>query len=335
MTTDQPRIARSVFVTWDPSCARSSAQSRHLGAELIIIDIGRSLPTIIGVLIRYVLSVMATFWNLARLRPGVVFTENMPIFLVGSVALYAAIARIPFIIDSHSGAFNDPKWKWTIPAYRMLARRSLVNLNTNATHKQLVESWGGRSIIVSDIPIHIESTASPQGVLQPYLAVVTSYSFDEPVFEVFKATQQLPDIRFYLTGDHRKLPSKLAREKPENVHFTGFSPYSEYLGLLKGAIGVIVLTTRDNTMQRGAYEALSLGSPIITSDFQVLRDSFADAAIYVDNTPSAIVKAVQNLVTHESDMRTRVQHQKKIRRKAYEMAIDDIAALLETDGSHS
>lgn len=335
MTNDHSRIAHSVFVTWDPNCARSSAQSRHLGTELIVIDIGRSLPTIVGVLIRYVLSVVATLWKLARSKPGVVFTENMPIFLVSSVALYAAIARIPFIIDSHSGAFNDPKWKWAIPAYRLLARRSLVNLNTNAAHKKLVESWGGQSIIVSDIPILIESTASPQGVLRPYLAVVMSYSFDEPVFEVFKAAQQLPDIRFYLTGDHQKLPSKLARERPENVRFTGFSPYSEYLGLLRDAIGVMVLTTRDNTMQRGAYEALSLGSPIITSDFQVLRDSFADAAIYVDNSPLAIVKAVQDLVTHESDMRIRVQHQKKIRHDAYEIAIDGIAALLETDGCRS
>ena len=66
--------------------------------------------------------------------------------------------------------------------------------------------------------------------------------------------------------------------KPANVSFTGFISYAEYLGLLQDSTGVMVLTTRDNTMQRGAYEALSLAVPIITSDFKVLRDCFADAS---------------------------------------------------------
>lgn len=299
-----------------------------MGAELLIIDIGRSLPSILGTLVRYVFSFVATIWKLVRLKPGVVLTENMPIFLVGAVALYAKLSRIPFIIDSHSGSFNDPKWKWALPVYRMFARNALVNLNTNMVHKDKVESWGGRSIIVADIPIPIDSISFPRGIIQPYVAVVASYAFDEPITEILQAARQLPDIEFYLTGDHRKLPSKLSQTKPANVNCTGFSPYPEYLGLLQKALGVIVLTTRDNTMQRGAYEALSLGSPIITSDFQVLRDSFADAAIYVDNTSSKITLAVQELVRQESSMRDRVRRQRSVRREKYELALDSIVSLL-------
>ena len=330
MANDYPRLSHSVFVTWDPNCARSKAQCQNMGSELLIIDIGRSLPSIFGKLIRYFFSFVATIWKLASFRPAVVFTENMPIFLVGAVALYAKISRIPFIIDSHSGAFNDPKWKWAIPAYRKFARNALVNLNTNIAHKNIVESWGGRSIIVADIPICVESVAYQHGIIHPYLAVATSYAFDEPISEIFQAAQQLPEIAFYLTGNYRKLPSMIVQTKPENVYFTGFTPYPEYLGLLQKALGVIVLTTRDNTMQRGAYEALSLGTPIITSDFQVLRDSFADAAIYVDNTPSGITMAVRKLVIQESTMRTRVQHQRTVRRKKYKLATDKIVALLDT-----
>jgi glycosyltransferase involved in cell wall biosynthesis len=333
MTNNQPRVPHSVFVTWDPNCGRSEAQCQHLGAELLIIDIGRSIPTVIGHFIRYVLSFAITIWKLARLGPSVIFTENMPIFLVAAVALYAKLSRKPFIIDSHSGAFNDPKWTWSIPAYRRFVRRAAVNINTNSFHKNTVELWGGRSIIIADVPICIDSVAPPTDITRPYLAVVVSYAYDEPISEIFEAARQRRELTFYLTGDQRKLPPGLAHTTPDNVRFTGFSPYPEYLGLLQEAIGVLVLTTRDNTMQRGAYEALSLGVPIITSDFQILRDSFADAALYVDNSPAAIAGAVQDLVDQQSAMRARAQQQRTIRKEQYETALDQIVTLLATNNT--
>ena len=83
----------------------------------------------------------------------------------------------------------------------------------------------------------------------------------------------------------------------------------------------MVLTTRDNTMQSGAYEALSLGVPIITSDFQVLRDCFADAAIYVDNTSDAIAEAVRDLRAREAEMREAVSRQQLVRKRYFDNAL--------------
>jgi glycosyltransferase involved in cell wall biosynthesis len=311
----------AVFVTWEAHCTRSENQARHLGAEVISISYGRSLPTVVGTLIRYVISTILTLSILWRRNPEVVFTMNQPIFLLVAVAAYCRLRSVPFIIDSHSGAFNDPKWQWSVPIYKTIARRALLNINTNDHHKNLVESWGGKSTIIADIPIYIDEIISNPNRDEPYIAVVTSFSFDEPVAEIFEAARKVPEMNFYMTGNFKKLPQSSVDMKPANVSFTGFISYAEYLGLLQGSTGVMVLTTRDNTMQRGAYEALSLAVPIITSDFKVLRDCFADASIYVDNTAGDIARAVRDLHARNSEMRQAACKQKLIRERYYDNAI--------------
>jgi glycosyltransferase involved in cell wall biosynthesis len=76
------------------------------------------------------------------------------------------------------------------------------------------------------------------------------------------------------------------------VKFTGFLPDEEYLGLLRGVQAIMVLTTNNHTMQRGACEAVSLGKPIITSDWPVLRSYFNKGTIHVDNSYHGIKEGI-------------------------------------------
>jgi glycosyltransferase involved in cell wall biosynthesis len=58
---------------------------------------------------------------------------------------------------------------------------------------------------------------------------------------------------------------------------------------------VMTLTTRDHTMLRGAYEAIYQGTPVIVSDWPILREFFADGARHVDNSSTAIAEAVRDV----------------------------------------
>ena len=58
---------------------------------------------------------------------------------------------------------------------------------------------------------------------------------------------------------------------------------------------MLTLTTRDHTMLRGAYEAIYQGTPVIVSDWPLLRDSFDAGAIHVPNTADAIVAAIRSM----------------------------------------
>jgi glycosyltransferase involved in cell wall biosynthesis len=293
----------------------------HFDAEYLNVSCAMSIPTVVGTLIRYITSFPVTIAKLWQRRPDIVFTKNQPIFLVLAVAAYCKLKDVPYIIDSHSGPFNDPKWRWSLPLYRVLARHALLNINHTDHHKKVVESWGGDSTTMGDIPIRTDEIARNPGTERPYIAVVMSFSFDEPVTEIFDAARKVPEMHFYLSGNYNKLPRARIDSRPANVKLTGHLPFPRYLGLLRDSIGIMVLTTRDNTMQSGAYEALSLGVPIITSDFQVLRDCFGDAAIYVDNTADAIAEAVRNLQEREAEMREAVSRQQLVRKQYFDNAI--------------
>ena len=60
---------------------------------------------------------------------------------------------------------------------------------------------------------------------------------------------------------------------PPNVTLTGFLSDEAYGGLVCGADVVMTLTTRDHTMLRGAYEAIYQGTPVIVSDWPLLREA--------------------------------------------------------------
>jgi glycosyltransferase involved in cell wall biosynthesis len=117
----------------------------------------------------------------------------------------------------------------------------------------------------------------------------------------------LPDVQFYVTGKAGRTNADFAIGVPANVHFTGFLPSETYYDLLNTAQVVMCLTTRNHTMQRGACEALSLGKPIITSDWPVLRQYFNKGTVHVDNTVEGIRQGVlqmkENLDSFQAGIR--------------------------------
>lgn len=312
------RKNKRVFLSWSAFCTRSKNQAKHFGADLVKVDYLTGVHSIPLLLVRYLVSFAVTIVKLISKRPDVVFTENQPPFLILAVYLYSKLFGARYILDSHSGAFNNSKWSWALPLYRFISRQAFVNINTNDYHKSLVESWGGRSMIVSDVPVDHEQKYPPYDVKQPSVAIVASFAFDEPVEEIWAAARMCPDVNFYITGKSQKLSPELIADLPDNLTMVGFIPDDVYLGLLSSVQAVMVLTTRDHTMQRGAYEALSLEQPIITSNWDVLKASFGNAAVYVDNTPEDIARGVLEMTSNLEAFKQAAIMQKVKRREAFE-----------------
>lgn len=316
------------FLTWSP-CGRSRWQAHNLGAELLLVRPAVRLPgSAVRLAVRYAASALATWRALSERRPAVVFSANMPVFLPLTAWLYASLAHVPLVLDCHSGAFNHPRWRWARFLNRFLAKRAAVSVTTNAHHRALVERWGGRALIMGDVPLAPRLGGAAPPLRRPAIAAVCSYSFDEPVEAIVAAAALRPEVSFYVTGDPAKLRRRVLGELPPNVIATGFLPDADYYALLAAADGVLVLTTRDHTMQRGAYEALYLGTPIVTSHWQLLREVFGEAALYVDNSPEDIARAVSALVRDPACWRARAAARGAERRQVYARALDDLNARL-------
>src|SRR5215210_353527 len=154
------------------------------------------------------------------------------------------------------------------------------------------------------------------------IAVVSSFANDEPIQEIIEAARTLADTTtFYITGDNSRIAARklLKWERlANNVIFTGFLDRAEYISLLEKADAIMVLTKRDYTMLSGAHEALALEKPLITSDWQPLRQYFARGTAYVDNSVSEIVDAVRYVQIEKDRMKNEMRGLKNQKLKEWE-----------------
>jgi len=64
--------------------------------------------------VRYLVQTWQTWRILHREKPDIIFIQNPPIFAVLAVSLYTLFFGGRYVIDSHTGAFLDPHWRWSL-----------------------------------------------------------------------------------------------------------------------------------------------------------------------------------------------------------------------------
>lgn len=296
---------KSTFIAWTRYNRRSDLLAQHFGATMH--HIARGQPgTVLNAPYRYWLQSLETWRVLRREKPDIIFVQNPPLPCVVVAHLYARRYGARYVIDSHTGAFLSPKWRWSIGLHRLLSRDAVTTIVTNEALRQVVNSWGCHASIVGFTPANY-----PVGEDFPIsdgfnLAVIQTGAEDEPLDAVVDAARMLPDVNFYVTGAIDRIPKGTLTSKPANCHLTGYLPYERYVGLLRGVDIVVDLTTRNHTLLLGAFEAVSIGTPIIVSDWPLLREYFSRGAIYVDNTSKGIWEGVLHARREREALRTEV-----------------------------
>jgi glycosyltransferase involved in cell wall biosynthesis len=154
---------------------------------------------------------------------------------------------------------------------------------------------------------------------------VTSFDRDEPIDVMIDAARRLPSVGFRMTGNPARAARVLPPELPPNLRLTGFLDTPAYGALLQHAGVVVALTTDDHTMQRGAYEATYQGTPVIVSNFAILREAFDEGAIQIDNTPDALVTAILRIRDHRNEYGQAAQ---RLRQRKYQRWLNTRSALL-------
>ena len=317
----------AIFVVWGPPShgPRSRLLAQELGIRRLYFIAATRRRGWLAAPMKYGYQAAKTLRILLRERPRLVFVQSPPSFAVLFVWLACRIIGARFVVDAHSDALQRRIWLWPRWLYRMLTRQALATIVTNERFKDRIEADGGRAFVLRDIPARLEGAAGypVQGAFN--LVFVSTCARDEPLAEVVAALRELPEIDLYVTG-RKPAPAALAAlDPPVNVHFTDFLRDDEYRGLLSAADAVMCLTTRDNTMQRGACEALALGKPIVTSDWPLLRDYFGSGAVYVTSSSADIRRGVQEMATRLALFQAEIQdlqlaHEREWRQKQAALA---------------
>ncbi len=298
---------KALFIVWGNFSPRAEDFVAHFDAAMTMLFIHyphlKKLPFLLPV--RYLASAIRTWNYLREYRPGVVLVQNPPLFAPLVVFLYSRVRKdTRFVIDAHSSCFNSPAWNWSLPLQRWLSRYAAVTLIHNVEVAEYTRHWPGQVLVLDDAPLQVmaEAMLPPESSFKK-VVVISSFAWDEPIDLVLKAAESIPDVEFYITGDYRRGSETLLKTKPANVYFTGFVPRVEYFRHLSSANAVMVLTTRDHTMQRGAWEALYYGQPLILSDQRTLRSYFDKGTILVPNTVEGIVAGVEEMRRREKELR--------------------------------
>ncbi len=319
---------RAMFLVWGPPShgPRSQVFARELGIQAEFVEATRRRGWM-AALAKYPRQLWRTSRLLRRERPDLVFVQSPPSFAVLAVAWYCGKGDRRFIVDAHSDALQA--WYWTRPAWlhRSVARRAVATIVTNERFAERIRSWGARALVIRDIPTEFPVGAAPEFDKPFNLMVVSTYASDEPLEAVLAAAAAHPDVGFHVTGDPTRSTVDLSHA-PDNVRFTGFLDREDYYALMANADGVMCLTTRDDTMQRGACEALSMARPIITSDWPMLREYFSLGTVHVGSDAESIGSGVASLVANQPDMEAGIKALQERQRGEWIQASGALARLL-------
>jgi glycosyltransferase involved in cell wall biosynthesis len=301
-----PRPA--LFVTWTANSTRSEGLARALGAELVSSPWSHPRQPKGVKIAGWVRSAFLTLRRVRRVpRGGLVVVMAPPVFapLVSQLCRRRGVA---LAIDMHSGALDDPKWRWSFPLMRRLLRRSdAVIVTTPEVLRGLVPPRTEVVTIVDPTLAAKEPPANGPGRLasksparsREYVLFPASGESDEPIDAVAEAAAVLTgEIDIVVTG---RQPARLSSTA---LKLTGFVSKQEYRDLLEGAALVLALTTREATNQRAACEALQSMRPLVCSATRMLQETYGGAAVFTAPHRDAIAAAIREGLARREELRS-------------------------------
>jgi len=304
-----------VFLVWDRQSIRASGISKHIGASLHFLSTSR---------ISHPVLFIKTLKILRKESPRIIICQSPPVTCAFIAMVYkylfACMSKPKILIDVHTGAISKP---WSKNVSRLIMKHASVNIVINKEQQNfLIQNYHITPVVLEDpIPDFTDillSAKKQEGYKIGQKAifnvvVISSFAFDEPLQAVFDAASELPDVYFYVTGDKKNADKKLLIKKSDNVIITGFLDYNTYVDLLQKVDVIMDLTTDNKSMVGGAFEAVALEQPLITSNWIPLRRYFNKGTIYINNSSDDIRKAIMFAMTKKEEL-SKEMHQLKIER---------------------
>lgn len=287
-------------IVWAPEEARTALFARRLGATLHNIHYLQYKRPLVAPL-KYIAQAAKTFQVLFGNRPRVVYITNPPIFAALCVFIYCRLTGKRYVMDTHSPALYSRKWAWTVPLQRMIAKRAMVNIVDQERFQKLFESWGAKAVILERPPKDLTAQKINSQVDPNHfdVLVVNTFAVDEPVQPILDAAKELPNVRFFVTGDKSMAPRGMIESAPANVIFTGYLLKDAYWDQVNSARALMVLTTYEYSLLGGAQDGMALNKPLILSRQPALEEYFTKGTVFVENTTEGIVKGVKDVLARE------------------------------------
>ena len=304
-----PMKQKKIWITWETQ-RRNITLSKALGAKLYQYDLNMHR------LVRYPLLTLLTLWTVLWQRPQILFVQNPSMLLAFLAVNMGRVFPMKVIVDAHNAGVSlfDGQRRWVTRIFEYLFRHADYTIVTNESLKPYVGHFGKAEILPDPIP-DLKKEMSPLTEKQFSVLFICTWAADEPYLEVIKAAESLQDKAIiYITGRSKGKENSYGKPLPSNVRMTGFISEEEFVGKLNATDAIMDLTTREDCLVCGAYEAVSVEKPLIISDTKALRHYFSKGCIYTKNNAesiqSSIIKAMEGAAELTKDMREFKQSKK-------------------------
>jgi hypothetical protein len=230
---------------------------------------------------------------LLRRRPRAVVVQSPPVPAAALVWVWARLARIPVAFDTHPATFETtgidrvmrPLIAWMVP-------RTAACLVTTPGLGAQVERWGGRWLVVHEPPNDWSERMRPRPCSpEQRLLFICTFAPDEPLMPVLEAARRLPKVEFQITGEHFKIPEQARRTAPPNVRWVGYLRGADFVRALENADVVMSLSSRNDSVQRSAHEAVDALRPLVLSDAPHMHELFP-YAVFVTNDVGSLAAGI-------------------------------------------
>jgi glycosyltransferase involved in cell wall biosynthesis len=315
-------MVKKLWIAWEVQ-RRTTSLANELNAKLYQLDY--DLPRVL----RHPFCIFKTFQILINEKPEFLFVQNPSVFLALTAVLLKKIrlANFRLIVDTHTFTLGKLSWAFVRPLTKLVVKNADVNIVTNKGMKSLVSSFGANALVLPDkIPTLTKKGTFP--VKNPAVLFISTFSKDEPIEEIIPVAKLLPLVYFYVTGNFNKISEKKRAKFPQNVIFTGFLSDKDYFNLLYSVDVIMDLTTAENCMVCGAYEALAVGKPLITSSTAVLKSYFNKGTVHVTSRPESIAEGILFALTNKNKLTNEIKELKTQRTKEWQIHWNSLLSTL-------
>ena len=295
----------AIWITWENQI-RNKSLSGRLGVELHVLSSKRMR------FVRYMVCVSRTVILILMRRPSVVFAQNPSIVLTYLVMLLKYVFRYTFVTDAHYAGIMAPNGNRLFQkALDFCNRRADLVIVTNEEHGKHVKTLGGRALVCEDPLPDIGGDVSNISERPKKVFFICSFDIDEPYVDAFRAAKILWEegYIFLVSGNFSKagiLPTEWT-----HVRFLGYVPEADFYMHLAESQVVVDLTTQENCLVCGAYEAMVLEKPLVTSKTSALQKYFTAGTVFVDHDPESIANGVRLAFERRVELKRQIEHWKK------------------------
>jgi len=301
------KMRNAVWITWEVQIRnRSMAKALDIPLFEILSNKSRAL--------KYPELIYKTLKVIRSEKIKILFVQNPSIVLSFLAIILKSIFKLTIVVDAHNSGIYPLEGRNRFLNFiaKFISKNADYVIVSNTYLADVVRAWKGEPIVIPDpIPkLHLISTdkMKPQ---KPYIFFVCTWADDEPFEAVIEAAKTI-DIDIYFTGNYKKIFKDAIPDVPTNVKLLGFVSEESYIEYFYHSIVAMDLTTRENCLVCGAYEAIALKKPMVLSDSLVNRELFSQGFVYTKNTAEAIGKSIMLAVDEHTELENKISELKEI-----------------------